>query len=150
MGIKILAKNKRASYDYFLEEKFEAGIVLVGTEVKSLRLGKVSLAEAHISMDRDGEMWIYNMTISQFEFGNIHNHQENRKRKLLLHRKEISKIYHTQKTKSLALIPTIIYFKKSRIKIEFALAKGKKKYDKRQVEAKKDAEKKIRNALFGD
>ena len=150
MGIKILAKNKRASYDYFLEDKFEAGIVLVGTEVKSLRLGKVSLAEAHISMDRDGEMWIYNMTIPQFEFGNIHNHQENRKRKLLLQRKEISKIYHTQKTKSLTLIPTIIYFKNSRIKLEFALAKGKKKYDKRQVEAQKDAEKKIRKGLFND
>jgi len=150
MGIKIIAKNKRASYDYFLEEKYEAGLVLAGTEVKSLREGKVSLAEAHISMDRNGEMWIHNMTISHFEFGNIHNHQENRKRKLLLHRKEIHKVFHTQKTKSLTLVPTMIYFKRSRIKLEFALAKGKKKYDKRQVEAKKDAEKKIRRAMFDD
>ena len=150
VGIKIIAKNKRASYDYFLEEKFEAGLVLVGTEVKSLRLGKVSLAEAHIAMDRDGEMWIHNMTIPQFEFGNIHNHQENRKRKLLLHRKEIHKVYHNQKTKSLTLIPTMIYFKNSRIKLEFALARGKKKYDKRQVEAKRDAEKKIRKANYDD
>ena len=88
------------------------------------------------------------MTIPHFEFGNIHNHQENRK-KTLLHRKEITKVLHTQKTKSLTIIPTIIYFKKSRIKLEFAL-RGKKKYDKRQVEAKKDADKKIRKAIFDD
>ena len=150
MGIKIIAKNKRAAYDYFLEEKYEAGLVLVGTEVKSLREGKVSLGEAHIAVDRFGEMWIHNMTIPHFEFGNIHNHQENRKRKLLLHRKEITKVLHIQKTKSLTIIPTIIYFKKSRIKLEFALARGKKKYDKRQVEAKKDADKKIRRAIFDD
>lgn len=150
MGIKIIAKNKRASYDYFLKEKFEAGIVLQGTEVKSLRQGKVSIAEAHVSIDRDGEIWIYNVNIPHYEFGNINNHKEDRRRKLLLHTKEIVKIHHLMKTQSLTLIPTIIYFKRSNVKIEIALGKGKKNYDKRHVQASKDVQRKLQRGSYDD
>jgi len=148
MGIKIIAKNKRASYDYSLEEKYEAGMVLVGTEVKSLRLGKVSIAEAYITIDERGEMWAYNINIPQYEFGNINNHVENRKRKLLLHNKEILKIYHEMKAQNLTIVPTIIYFKGSRIKIEIALARGKKQHDKRQDQAKKDVQRKLQRGQY--
>jgi SsrA-binding protein len=150
MGIKIIAKNKRASYDFSLSEKFEAGLVLVGTEVKSLRGGKVSIAEAYITVDERGEIWAYNINIPQYEFGNINNHVENRKRKLLLHSKEISKIYHTMKAQNLTLVPTIIYFKGSRVKIEIALAKGKKQHDKRHDEAKKDVQRKLQRRQYDD
>lgn len=148
MGIKIIAKNKRASYDYFLEEKFEAGIMLQGTEVKSLREGKVSIAESHITIDNNGEAWINNMLIPHYAFGNINNHREDRKRKLLLHKKEIEKMAHLMSAKRLALIPTIIYFKRSRIKIEIALGRGKKQHDKRQDEAKKTVERKIQRGIY--
>jgi len=147
MGIKIIAKHKRASFDYFLEERFEVGIVLMGTEVKSLRAGKVSIAESHITID-NGEAWIHNMLIPPYAFGNINNHQENRKRKLLLHKKEIIKIEHEMHAQRLTLVPTIIYFKRSTIKLEIALGKGKKKHDKRQEEAKKDVERKIQRGLY--
>ena len=148
MGIKIIAKNKRASYDYFLEEKFEAGIALQGTEVKSLRDGKVTLAEAHVIIDNNNEAWIHNMHIAHYSFGNINNHQEDRKRKLLLSKKEIEHIHHTMKTKRLALIPTMIYFKQSLVKMEIALAKGKKLYDKRATEAQKTVEKKLKRGVY--
>ena len=143
MGIKIIAKNKRASYDYFLEEKFEAGLVLQGTEVKSLRAGKVSIAEAYVNIDQKGEAWVYNITIPHYEFGNINNHNETRKRKLLLNKHEIEKLEHQVKAKQLTIVPTIIYFKKSNIKLEIALAKGKKIHDKRHDMAKKDVERKL-------
>jgi len=148
MGIKIIAKNKRASYDYFLEEKFEAGIMLVGTEVKSLRDGKVSIAESHITIDGNGEVWINNMLIPQYEFGNINNHQENRKRKLLLNKKEIIKLEHQMTAKRLTIVATKIYFKRSKIKLEIALGRGKKKHDKRADEAKKDVERKLQRGLY--
>ena len=150
MGIKIIAKNKRASYDYALEEKFEAGMVLTGTEVKSLRNGKVSISEAHITIDNDLEVWANNIIIPHYEFGNIHNVPENRKRKLLLNHDEIIRISHTMAAKKLALVPTMIYFKGSRIKLEIALGKGKKKFDKRADQAKKDVDKKIKRGLFED
>ncbi len=148
MGIKIIAKNKRAGYDFQLEEKFEAGMVLVGTEVKALRSGKVSIAEAYITVDERGEIWAYNINIPQYEFGNINNHVENRKRKLLLHDKEIIKIYNTMKAQSLTLVPTIIYFKGSRVKLEIALARGKKMHDKRQDQAKKDVQRKLQRGQY--
>lgn len=147
MGIKIIAKNKRASYDYFLSDKTEAGIMLQGTEVKSLRLGKVSIAEAHISIDGNGEIWAHNIKIPQYEFGNLNNHQEDRKRKLLLNKKEIVKLYHKMKTERMTIVPTIIYFKNSLIKLEIALGKGKKNYDKRQEGAKKDVERKLKQVM---
>lgn len=148
MGMKIIAKNKRASYDFALDQRYEAGMVLQGTEVKSLRLGKVSLAEAWIDIDNDGEVWAHNITIPHYEFGNINNHQETRKRKLLLKKVEIAKIYHQMRAQHLTLVPTMIYFKDSKVKLEIALAKGKKKYDKRQDEAKKSVEKKLRQQQY--
>ena len=150
MGIKIIAKNKRASFDFALEQKYEAGMVLQGTEIKSLRNGKVTLAEAWIDIDGQGEMWAYNIKIPHYEFGNIHNHQEDRKRKLLLHNKEIVKIWHQMKTQGLTIVATMIYFKGSRVKLEIALAKGKKSYDKRQDAAKKDVERKLQRKQYDD
>ncbi len=144
MGIKVIAKNKRASFDYALEDKTEAGIVLVGTEVKSLRDGKVTIAESHITIDNNGEMWINNMKIAQYEFGNRFNHEEARKRKLLLNKAEIEEFAHVAKTQRMTIIPTMIYFKGSTVKVEIALGKGKKLHDKRQDQAKKDVERKLR------
>jgi SsrA-binding protein len=148
MGIKIIAKNKRASYDYFLEEKFEAGLSLVGTEVKSLRNGKVSIAEAYVRIDSKMEAWIYNMNIPHYDFGNRFNHEENRKRKLLLHKKEIEDIFHQMKAGAMSIVPTMIYFKKSHVKVEIALGKGKKLHDKRHDKAKKDVERKLRQGKY--
>lgn len=146
--MKIIAKYKRASYDYLLLERYEAGIVLKGTEVKSLRAGKVSLSESFVEIDSNNEAYILNMNIAHYEFGNVHNHEESRKRKLLLSKKQIVEIHHRMKTGGLSLVPTIIYFKDSLVKLEIALGKGKKVHDKRQAEAKKDVERKIRQGKF--
>jgi SsrA-binding protein len=148
MAIKIILKNSRAGYDFFIEEKFEAGIVLVGTEVKSLRTGKCQINEAFVMVDSNMEAWLYNFTIPHYEFGNIHNHLENRKRKLLLNKHEIKEIQKQMKLKGYTLIPTQIYFKDSRVKCEIALAKGKKLYDKRDTTAKKDVERKLRQGDY--
>lgn len=148
MGIKIIAKNKRASYDFALTEKFEAGIELLGTEVKSLRDGKASITEAHISVDRNDEIWAHNLKIAQYAYGNVNNHEEDRKRKLLLHKQEIKYIAHKVQAERLTIVPTIIYFKGSIVKIEIALAKGKKHYDKRHDQAKKDVERKLRQGEY--
>ena len=146
--MKIIAKNKRASYDYFLKEKFEAGLLLKGTEVKSLRLGKATIAEAYIQIDRNEEVWAYNINIPQYEFGNINNHEESRKRKLLLNKKEISELLHQMKAGGMTIVPTILYFKNSLVKIEIALGKGKKQHDKRQDQAKKDVQRKIQRGIY--
>lgn len=148
MGIKVIAKNKRAKYDYSFEETFEAGLVLQGTEVKSLRSGRVTMGEAHVSVDENQEAWIYNMTIPQYEFGNINNHDETRKRKLLLHEWEITHLYHKMKAARLTIIPVKIYFKNNKIKLEIALAKGKQQHDKRQDKAKKDVERKLQRREY--
>ncbi len=143
MGIKIIAKNKRATFDYAFEETFEAGLVLQGTEVKVLREGRVTMTEAYIMIDNNQEAWIYNMNIPHYKWGNINNHEEARKRKLLLHSDEIGRIEHEMRAGGLTLIPVKIYFKDSKIKMEIALAKGKKLHDKRQDKAKKDVERKL-------
>lgn len=143
MGIKIISKNKRATYDYTFEETFEAGLVLQGTEVKTLREGKVTMAEAYISVDENQEAWIYNMTIPHYKWGNINNHDETRKRKLLLNADEIHRIYHEMKASRLTIVPVKLYFKNSNIKMQIALARGKKQHDKRQDKAKKDVERKL-------
>lgn len=148
MGIKIIAKNKRASYDYFLEDKYEAGLALKGTEVKSLRAGKCSLAEAFCDIDKNGEVWLRQMSIPQYEFGNIANHEETRKRKLLLNRNEIDSIKKSLATKGQTLVPTKIYFKDSKVKLEIALAKGKKLYDKRESKKAKEVERKLRQGAY--
>lgn len=136
-GIKLIANNKKAYHDYFIEDKFEAGIALAGTEVKSLRMGKCSLKESFIRVEK-GEVWIYNMHISPYEKGNIFNKDPLRVRKLLLHRSEISKMAGQIKQKGYTLIPLKVYFRGSLVKVEIGLCRGKKLYDKRQDIAKRD------------
>ena len=134
---KLIANNKKAYHDYFIEEKYEAGIELYGTEVKSLRMGKCSIKESFIRIDH-GEVFVYNMHISPYEKGNIFNKDPLRIKKLLLHRSEIRKITGKIAQKGYTLVPLQIYFKGSLAKVEIGLAKGTKLYDKRQDIAKKD------------
>ena len=149
-SMKLVANNKKAYHDYFVDEKFEAGLVLHGTEVKSLRLGKCSIKESFIRIE-DGEVWVYGMHISPYEMGNIFNKDPLRPKKLLLHKYEINKLLGKIKEKGVTLVPLQVYFKDGKAKIEMGLCRGKKLYDKRQDIAKKDqrreAEKefKIRN-----
>lgn len=134
---KLIANNKKAYHEYFILEKYEAGMVLHGTEVKSLRMGQCSVKEAFIRIER-GEMFIYGMHISPYEKGNIFNKDPLRVRKLLLHKSEINKMLGKMKEKGNTLVPLRVYFSKSLVKIEIGLAKGKKLYDKRDDIAKKD------------
>ena len=136
-SIKLIANNKKARHDYFLEEKYEAGIALHGTEVKSLRMGKCSVKESFVRI-QNGEVYIYGMNISPYEKGNIFNKDPLRIRKLLLHRSEINKMEAKLKEKGLTLVPIKVYFKDSLVKVEIGMARGKKLYDKRQDIAKKD------------
>jgi len=147
MSIKIIANNKKARHDYLLTETFEAGLVLQGTEVKALRSGKCSIKEAYVQI-KNNEAWLVGSTISQYSHGNLNNHEEQRNRKLLLHKKEIVKIENEIKTQRVSVIPTKIYFTKGKVKLEIALGKGKKSYDKRQDEAKKSVEKKLRQGDY--
>ena len=135
--MKLVANNKKAYHDYFIEEKYEAGLVLHGTEVKSLRMGKCSIKEAFIRIE-NGEVYAYGMHISPYEKGNIFNRDPLRARKLLLHRYEIRKIEGQIAQKGYTLVPLNVYLKGSLMKVEIGLAKGKKQYDKRQDIAKKD------------
>ncbi len=134
---KLIANNKKAYHDYFVEDTFEAGIELVGTEVKSLRMGKCSVKESFIK-EKNGEMLIYGMHISPYEKGNIFNRDPLRVRKLLLHKKEIRKMADYAQQQGCSIIPLKVYFKGSLCKVEIGLCKGKKLYDKRQDIAKKD------------
>ena len=134
---KLIANNKKAYFDYFIEDKYEAGISLAGTEVKSLRMGKCSIKEAFIRIEK-GEVYIYNMHISSYEKGNIFNKDPLRIKKLLLHKQEIRKIEGQIAQKGYTVVPLNVYFKGSLVKLEIGLAKGKKLYDKRQDIAKKD------------
>ncbi len=136
-GIKLIANNKKAYHDYFIEETYEAGIELVGTEVKSLRMGKCSIKESFVDIE-DGEVFVQRMNISPYEKGNIFNKDPLRKRKLLLHKYEINKLIGKQQQKGYTIVPLKVYFKDSRVKVEIGLAKGKKLYDKRQDIANKD------------
>ena len=135
--MKLVANNKKAYHDYFIEEKYEAGLVLHGTEVKSLRMGKCSIKEAFIRIEKE-EVYIYGMHISPYEKGNIFNKDPLRVRKLLMHKSEINKLIGKTKEKGMAIVPLKVYFKGSLVKVEIGLAKGKKLYDKRQDIAKKD------------
>ncbi len=149
-SMKLVANNKKAYHDYFVDEKYEAGLVLHGTEVKSLRMGKCSIKESFIRIE-NGEVWVYGMHISPYEMGNIFNKDPLRPKKLLMHKAEINKLLGKIKEKGFTLVPLQVYFKEGRAKIEIGLCRGKKLYDKRQDIAKKDqrreAEKdfKIRN-----
>ena len=137
-GVKLIANNKKAYHDYFIDEKYEAGISLAGTEVKSLRMGKCSIKESFVSV-KDGEVFINHMHISPYEKGNIFNRDPLRVRKLLLHRSEIAKLNAKVKEKGYTIMPLRVYFKGSLVKLEIGLARGKKNYDKRHDIAKKDA-----------
>ena len=134
---KLIANNKKVYHDYFLEEKYEAGISLAGTEVKSLRMGKCSIKEAFIRIENE-EVIIYGMHVSPYEKGNIFNKDPLRPRKLLMHKQEIRKLIGKIKEKGYTLVPVEVYFSGSLVKVEIALARGKKLYDKRQDIAKKD------------
>ena len=134
---KLVCNNKKAYHDYFVEEKYEAGLALHGTEVKSLRLGKCSVKESFIKIDKD-EVWVYGMHISPYEMGNIFNKDPLRPKKLLLHKAEILKLKTKITEKGYTLIPLEVYFKEGRAKLEFGLCKGMKLYDKREDIAKKD------------
>ena len=135
-AIKLVANNKKAYHDYFIEEKYEAGIELFGTEVKSIRQGKCSIKEAYVTIDR-GEAFVEGMNISPYEKGNIFNREPLRKRRLLLHKREIMKLAGQVQAKGYTLMPLQVYFKNGRVKIEVGLARGKKLYDKRDELKKK-------------
>ena len=150
--MKLVANNKKAYHDYFIEEKYEAGLVLHGTEVKSLRMGKCSIKESFIRIE-NGEVFVYGMHVSPYEKGNIFNKDPLRVKKLLMHRSEINKLMGKIKEKGYTLVPLQVYFKKGRVKMEIGLARGKKLYDKRADIAKKDqkreAEKEFKIRNFG-
>ncbi len=135
-GVRIIAANKKAYHDYFVLEKYEAGVALYGTEVKSVRLGQVNLKDSYCSI-KDGEIFALGMHISPYEKGNIFNKDPYRPKKLLMHKKEISKLFGRVSQQGLALIPLSLYFKDSLVKAEIGLCRGKKLYDKRECEAKK-------------
>jgi len=139
---KVVCRNKRARYDYELGERYEAGLVLTGTEVKSLRLGKANLTDAYAKVI-DGEVWLVNAHISPYPYAHYGNHDPERRRKLLLHAREIKKIYGKTQEKGQALIPLAVYFKNGRAKVELALAKGKRAYDKRQTLKQKEADREM-------
>lgn len=149
MEIRNIATNRRARHEYFIEETIEAGVVLTGTEVKSLRRGKGNLNDSYAQI-KEGEVFLYNCHISPYDFGNRYNHDPLRPRKLLLHRAEIRRLMTKVKEKGFTLVPLAMYFdRNNRVKIELALARGKKLYDKRENLAKRDAEREMARVLKG-
>jgi len=146
MGIKIVARNRKARHDYFLEDTYEAGISLRGSEIKSIRAGQVSIKEAYVRVDGE-EAWLVDAHIAPYIQANRYNHEPRRPRKLLLHKKEINRLYDDVRRKGVTIIPTQIYLKDGRAKVEIAIARGKKKYDKRQAIAKRDAQREIDRQL---
>ena len=143
---KIIAKNPTAYHNYTISEKIEAGIVLTGTEIKSVRNGKVNLKDTYVNI-KNGEVFIIGMHISPYEFGNIYNKDPLRTRKLLLNKSEIDKLYGMIKQKGISIVPIQMYFKGNKVKIELGIGKGKKLFDKREELARKDAEMNIKKAL---
>ncbi len=141
-GVKPIAQNKKAYHDYFIEEKLEAGIELYGTEVKSVRAGAVNLKDAFCSV-KNGELFAYGMHISPYEKGNIFNRDPLRPKRLLMHRREINKLQARVQQDGMTLVPLSLYLKDSLVKVELGVAKGKKLYDKRESEAKRDADREI-------
>lgn len=145
-GIKVVAENRKAFHDYFIEDRVEAGIVLTGTEIKSIRNGRVNLKDSYARLN-DGEVWVYQMHISPYEQGNRFNHDPLRPRKLLLHRAEINKLVGKIQLQGLTLIPIKIYLKRGMAKVELAVGQGKKNYDKRQALAEREGKRDIERAL---
>lgn len=148
MSIKIVASNRKASHEYFILENFEAGLALQGSEIKSIRSGQMSLAEAYVRTDGK-EAWLVEAHIAPYEQASIHNHAPRRPRKLLLHKKEIRYLWNEVRQKGVAIIPLKVYLKDGRAKIEIALAKGKKLYDKRETIAKRDFQREVERGFKG-
>ncbi len=149
-SIKIISDNRKARFNYHLLENFEAGVVLKGTEVKSLREGKLSLGESYCKVDAAGEVYLMDAHIAPYVQANRANHEPLRPRKLLMHRREIRRLIGKVREKGLTLVPTKVYFKRGKVKVEFALAKGKKEYDKRESIKKRDMQREMRRADHGD
>ena len=147
-GVKIAAQNRKAFHDYFVEDRYEAGIELFGTEVKSIRAGTLNLKDS-FCVAKDGEIYAYSLHISPYEQGNIFNKDPLRPRRLLMHKREIMRLFGRVKQDGYALIPLSVYFRGSLVKVEVALARGKKLYDKREDAAKKDAKRQIDRAMKG-
>jgi SsrA-binding protein len=143
---KVLAANRAAFYNYHISDKYEAGVALLGTEVKSVLDGRIQLKEAYVSV-RDGEAWLFNAHISPYSHGNRENHDPLRTRKLLLHRREIDKLDEAAAKDGMTLVPTRVYFKNGRIKLEVGVARGKKMYDKRETELRRTVERETRAQL---
>jgi len=146
MAEKIITTNRKARHEYHVLDTMEAGIVLAGTEVKALRDGRANLKDSYANV-KDGEVFLYNTHISPYDFGNINNHDPTRVRKLLLHKKEIKKLIGKTHEKGLTLVPLKLYFKNGKVKVQLALAKGKKIYDKRQDIAKRESDLELRRVL---
>lgn len=144
--VKVVARNRKARHDFHILETYEVGIKLTGTEIKSVRKGRVNLKDSFASVD-NGEIFLYNMHISPYEQGNRYNHDPERKRKLLMHKREIQRLYGKVKEKGLSLVPLTLYFRRKWLKVELALAKGKKLYDKREDLKKKTHQRQIERAL---
>ena len=145
-GVKIAAQNRKAYHDYFVEEKYEAGIELSGTEVKSIRAGTLNLKDSWCSI-KDGEIFVNQMHISPYDHGNIFNRDPMRVRRLLMHKREISRLHALVKQDGYALVPLSVYFKNAQVKLEIGLCKGKKNYDKRDSIAKRDAQREMDRAM---
>ena len=145
-GVKLIARNKKARFNYDLGDRYEAGMALTGSEVKSLRLGKANLTDSYARL-KNGEVWLLSCHISPYPFASYDNHEPERPRKLLLHRREINKLSGKIQEQGMSLIPLSIYFKRGRAKVELALAKGKKTHDKRQTIKKRDQQLEIARAL---
>ncbi len=143
---KIVATNRKAQHEYFLEDSFEAGIVLVGSEIKSVRAGRVNLREGYVEV-RDGELWLVGVHIADYSQAGRFGHDPTRARKLLLHRKEINRLIGRVQEKGYTLVPTLMYLKRGLAKVEIALARGKKQYDKREAIAERDSKRQIERAL---
>ena len=145
-GVKIAAQNRKAHHDYYVEEKYEAGIELAGTEVKSVRAGTLNLKDSYCSV-KDGELFVLGMHISPYEKGNIFNKDPERVRRLLMHKREIRKLHALVKQDGYTLVPLSVYFRDSRVKLEIGLCRGKKNYDKRDASAQRDAKREMDRAM---
>ncbi|MEJ2732355.1 MAG: SsrA-binding protein SmpB [Anaerolineae bacterium] len=146
MGIKVIATNRKARHQYHFHDTYEAGLVLKGSEIKSIRAGRVSLQEGFVLFD-GGEAWLVNVHIAQYDPANRQNHEPKRRRKLLLHRREIDRLHGRTQEKGYTIVPTKLYLKDGRAKVEIALVKGKKLYDKRQTIAERDSKRQVERAL---
>jgi SsrA-binding protein len=146
-NVKVLATNRKASFDYFLHEKFEAGLELQGSEIKSIRAGQISIQESYVDIENGQQAWLVEAHIAPYEQANRFNHDPRRKRRLLLHKKQIRELWNSVRIKGMTIVPTRVYLKNGRAKIEIALAKGKKLHDKREAERARTMDAEARAAM---